>query len=294
MKLSSAIVGEQAGPFEHAIDARWLMAYSAGVGETDPRYYDTGRGVLAHPLFPVCYEWPAAQPLRALPALKPLFPQLLHAQHDLTIHRAPRAGDDLRVTGRIVAVMQRKPGAFVVFRFEARDAKGAPVSTSDFGALYRGVTVEGGDRGVEEVAHPAPAPGKLETLGEVRVAANAAHVYTECARIWNPIHTDLAYARAAGLPTIILHGTATLALSISALMKKFDLNADDVKRVQCRFSGMVPMPATLTVHAARHDRGIAFETRNERGEGVVKMGTIVPISGVPARPGTADRIDSRA
>ena len=45
MKLSSAIVGEQAGPLEAAIDARWLMAYSAGLGETDPRYYDTERGV---------------------------------------------------------------------------------------------------------------------------------------------------------------------------------------------------------------------------------------------------------
>ena len=83
-------MGEQAGPLEASIDARWLMAYSAGLGETDPRYYDTERGVMAHPLFPVCYEWPVAQPLRALPALKPLFPHLLHAQHDLRIHRADR------------------------------------------------------------------------------------------------------------------------------------------------------------------------------------------------------------
>jgi len=27
-------------------------------------------------------------------------------------------------------------------------------------------------------------------------------VYTECARIWNPIHTDAAVAKAAGLPAI--------------------------------------------------------------------------------------------
>jgi acyl dehydratase len=270
LRLSSAIVGEQAGPLEHEVDARWLMAYSAGVGETDPRYYDTGRGVAAHPLFPVCYEWPVAQPLRALPALQPLFPQLLHAQHDLRIHRPPRAGDRLRVSARIVAVVQRKPGAFVVFRFEARDAQGAPVTTSDFGALYRGVTVDGGDRGVEEVSDPSP-PGKLESLGELQVAANAAHVYTECARIWNPIHTDLAYARAAGLPTIILHGTATLAFSISRILAEFEI---EVTRVQCRFSGMVPMPATLTVHAAREPGRISFETRNEKGEAVIARGLL--------------------
>ena len=55
-------------------------------------------------------------------------------------------------------------------------------------------------------------------------AATAAHVYTECARIWNPIHTDVAYARAAGLPDIILHGTATLALSISKVSRRFVRN----------------------------------------------------------------------
>jgi acyl dehydratase len=274
LKLASAIVGEHAGPLEHEVDARWLMAYSAGLGETDPRYYDTERGVLAHPLFPVCYEWPVAQPLRALPALQPLFPQLLHAQHDLRIHRPPRAGDRLRLTARIVAVTQRKPGAFVVFRFEARDAKGEAVTTTDFGALYRGVAVDGGDRRAGDVADPPPQQNDLQETGELHVAANAAHVYTECARIWNPIHTDIAYARAAGLPTIILHGTATLALSVSSLLRHFEVKPDMVRRLQCRFSGMVPMPATLSVHAARHDGGIAFETRNERGEAVINRGRL--------------------
>ena len=275
MKLASAIVGEEAGPLEASIDARWLMAYSAGLGETDPRYYDTERGVMAHPLFPVCYEWPVAQPLRALPALKPLFPQLLHAQHDLRIHRAPRAGDTLRTSARIIAVKQRKPGAFVVFRFEARDGAGAPVTTTDFGALYRGVAVEGGDRALEEVADPPPPAASFPEYSKIDVPGNAAHVYTECARIWNPIHTDIAYARAAGLPTIILHGTATLALSVSRLLQQFDIDAAAVRRVQCRFSGMVEMPSTLSVHAARQDTTVRFETRNAAGETVIGRGVLL-------------------
>jgi len=275
VKLSSAIVGEQAGPLEASIDARWLMAYSAGVGETDPRYYDTERGVMAHPLFPVCYEWPVAQPLRALPALKPLFPQLLHAQHDLRIHRTPRGGDRLRTWARIIAVTQRKPGAFVVFRFEARDAAGEPVTTTDFGALYRGVSVEGGDRALEEVADPAPAEARFAEYSRIDVPLTAAHVYTECARIWNPIHTDIAYARAAGLPTIILHGTATLALSVSRVLRQFDLDAAAVRRVQCRFSGMVEMPSQLSVHADLQGKTVRFETRNAAGETVIGRGVLL-------------------
>lgn len=248
------------------------MAYSASLGETDPRFYDTANGVLAHPLFAVCYEWPLAQPLRNLPTLQPLYPRLLHAQHDLTIHRPPCAGETLQVSARIVGVAQRRPGALVVFRFEARDAAASLVTSTDFGALYRGVQVDEA-RG-EEMQEPPPHEAPLNIAGEVRIAATAAHIYTECARIWNPIHTDIAYARAAGLPGLILHGTATLALSMSRALRALQADAAQVRRVRCRFAGMVPMPSTLAVHAARVAGGIAFETRNERGEPVIARGAL--------------------
>src|SRR6185503_1865852 len=135
--------------------------------------------------------------------------------------------------------------AFVVYRFSARGADGRPVTTSDFGALYRGVELQGGPRG-DPVDNPPASSAALRPAGEIAIAATAAHVYTECARIWNPIHTDRDYARAAGLPDIILHGTATLAYSVSAVIRT--LGVKSVKRVRCRFAGMVTMPGTLTVH----------------------------------------------
>ncbi len=250
------------------------MAYSASLGETDPCYYDTAAaaGPMAHPLFPVCYEWPVSQPVRRIPALAPLFPRLVHAEHHLTVHRAPRAGDRLSTAVRIVAVAARKPGALVVFRFETHDAERAPVSTSDFHALYRGVAVEGPDRGaIEKIPE---APGTLQPVATIDIPANAAHVYTECARIWNPIHTDLAYARAAGLPGLILHGTATLALSLSRALSAWQLHPSSVRRVQCRFTGMVLMPSVLQVFAARLEDRIFFETRDARGEAVIRCGTL--------------------
>jgi acyl dehydratase len=112
-------------------------------------------------------------------------------------------------------------------------------------------------------------------IGDIAVGATAAHVYTECARIWNPIHTDVAYARAAGLPGIILHGTATLALTVSRLLARHDITPPAVRRVRCRFAGMVLMPNRLTVHAARDARTIAFETRDERGESVITRGELL-------------------
>jgi acyl dehydratase len=262
LNIATDIAGRESGPELTAIDLRWLMAYNAALGEVSEA---------AHALFPVCYEWPANRTLRAASGLQALNERLVHAQHDLVIHRAPRAGETLNVAGRIVSVAQRRPGAFVVMRMQARGAGGDAVSTTDYGMLYRGVQLQGAGRAVEKAEDPPKHGAQLQAVGEIAVAATAAHVYTECARIWNPIHTDRAYARAAGLPDIILHGTATLALSVSRILKSF---SRPVRRVRCRFAGMVLMPSTLTVHAARDGDAIAFETRNTEGEAVIQRGWI--------------------
>jgi acyl dehydratase len=276
MKLASRIAGTQAPPLEQALDTRWIMAYSAALGEPDARCYDTTREALpVHPVFPVCCEWQPLQPVRNLPELKPVYPRLVHAQHDITIHRPLRAGETVRTSARIVAALARAPGAFVVFRCETRDAKGAPVVTSDYGYLYRGVALDGPDVRLAELTDPRAVDANLESLGEIPVAATAAHVYTECARIFNPIHTDVAYARAAGLPGIILHGTATLALSVSRALRVHDVEWRRVRGVSCRFSGMVLMPSTLGVAAAREGSAIAFETANDAGDKVITRGRLL-------------------
>jgi len=261
VKLSARIVGTTVGPLAQAVDARWLMAYAAALGETDARYFETGGALLAHPLFPVCYEWPAALAARERTIPPEVYARVVHATHDLRLHRFPRAGETLQVTARVVGALQRAPGAFVVMRFEARDAAGEAVTTTDYGSLYRGVALEDAQAGLAPETDEAPPPaGALPSIGTVPVAANLAHVYTECARIWNPIHTDAAYARAAGLPGTILHGTATLALSVSRVLAAFEVDAARVRRVRCRFSGMVPMPCALEVRALRSGAALSFET----------------------------------
>jgi acyl dehydratase len=255
LKISPEIVGSEVGPDQQRVDKRWLMAYNAALGEVSEA---------PHPLFPVCYEWPATHALRESTGLQDINARLVHAQHDVVLHRTVVSGDVLSVRAKVVAATQRGPGAFVVFRLEAR-AGDEPVSTTHYGMLYRGVTLEGADRG--SVEDPPKHERSLESTGTIEIAATAAHVYTECARIWNPIHTDPEYARAAGLPGIILHGTATLALSVSQLTKS-------AKRVRCRFAGMVLMPSTLSVHASRFGDEILFETRDARGQAVIERGRI--------------------
>ena len=262
--IDAGIVGLSVGPLASTVDARWLMAYAAALGATDPRYYDTATpdGPLAHPLFPVCYEWPAALALRARAIDDALAARSVHATHALLLHRPPRAGDSLRTTGRVIAVERRRSGTLVVSRFDTTDRSGVPVSTTEYGSVYRGVDVRG-DGAAAGVEHPRAAmpsdPVRWEDT--VDVSAHAAHVYTEGARIWNPIHTDIAVARAAGLPDLILHGTATLALAVSRVVAR-DLEDDPrrVRGVAARFTGMVTMPSRLRVRGrGRRDDRLAFD-----------------------------------
>lgn len=259
LRIPAAALGITVGPREHEIDARWLMAYAAALGENAPEYFDTTRpdGILAHPLFPVCYEWPLALDVRAKALPDDVAVRGVHATHRLTLHRPPRAGDRLSTTASVAALERRTPGAYLVLRMETVDAAGRPVSTTEYGSLYLGVECD--------APHPpAPLPKAERERGtrspqgrgqgegwwsvDVRIAATLAHVYTECARIWNPIHTDRGVARGAGLPDIILHGTATLALAISEALRQQPRGAaTPVRAVSARFGAMVRLPSRIVV-----------------------------------------------
>ena len=232
------------------------MAYNAALGKVE---------LEPHPLFPVCYEWPATRLLRASAPASSL--------------RRARA-----CAARPASARNRGPGA--TRRREGRSGRAEKnracswcsalplttnglVSTTDFSALYRDVKLDGAERNVAAVEDP-PRHARSGTNRRCSVAATAAHIYTECARIWNPIHTDRAYARAAGLPDIILHGTATLALSVSKLV---DVLKPEVRRVRCRFAGMVLMPSSRCTRRGRRRHRVR-DARDARGETVIDRGWI--------------------
>jgi acyl dehydratase len=276
--IAPGIAGVEIGPVRATVDARWLMAYAAGAGAYHPRFFDTARagGPVAHPLFPVCYEWPLMLDLRARVVGEAAAPFGVHASHRLRVHRLPHDGDQLAITARVTAVEPRPAGTLVLVRLVARDARGALVSETDYGSLYRGVGLEGTAARSAPSAGPHPPPPRWRWREAIEVPYHQAHVYTECARIWNPIHTDVAAARAAGLPGPILHGTATLALAVSRLLER-DLEGDAaaVRGIEARFTGMVPLPSTITVRAAdRQPAELTFDVTAAADRPVISQGAL--------------------
>jgi acyl dehydratase len=311
VRIPASVVGTTVGPREQSIDARWVMAYSAALGESAPEYLDTTRpeGILPHPLFPVCYEWPVALDVRAKALPDEVAVRGVHATHRLVLHRPPRVGDRLSTTATVAALERRGPGAYMVLHMKTVDAGGRPVSTTDYGSLYLGVECDGPPHpalspSTEEAVSPGTfcqstgkrppsltlsPPGRGQGLQgggwtwatEIPLAPTLAHVYTECARIWNPIHTDRAVALAAGLPDIILHGTATLALAVSEVLRHRPGGpARPVRALHCRFGAMVRLPSRLVVRGDGGVRSAAgtvvrFEALAEDGRPAVRDAGVV-------------------
>lgn len=285
MPLSPQLVGQITPAQTHNVDARWIMAYAAALNDFNPRMFDTHTHspVIAHPVFPVCVEWPLVLASGRLKGYELLLPEEagrgVHAAHDLHLQRPIRAGDQLTTTAEIIGVDARKAGALVCTHLVTKDASNVVVAESFQLGINRGVALQGDP----QWSRQPPAPPVFKSgEGEPRVISvpigqGMAHTYTECARIWNPIHSDRAVALAAGLPDIILHGTATLALAVSAVVNNcFEGRVERVRRLGGRFSAMVLVPSTIRVEIEPPTSGGArFRVHNAEGQVAVQEGFVV-------------------
>ena len=265
---------------------RRLLAYAAGLGATAAATFDDDRdgGIVAVPPFCVCLEWPVV----SSPAAAGLYgtrPEEsrrgVHASQDSFFHRPLRPGDEVETRGRIVAVEATRAGALTTTKLETVDAgTGEPLVTSWSRSVFRGVEVAGADEVLEAaptVAAAGAPPGAAAVT--IPVSRELPHVYTECARIWNPIHTERRVALAAGLPDIILHGTATWALAGCEILRLYaDGDPAALRRLHGRFRAMVVPGSEIVLRHWRDGDAVAFEVETDAGRPAVSHGRaeIVP------------------
>ncbi len=284
MPIRSAAVGNQTPPQVVDITPRRLLAYAAGLGESHPHYLDdAATGLVGHPAFCVALEWPVTLMLREAESLGATWEEKIrgvHAAQDSIFHRPIRAGDRLRTVASLVQVRRIRPGAFVLTKFDTVDDRtGAPVVTSYASSIYRGVEVEGEDACIEAAPSlPATGAGKAApTQVAIPIAREAPHVYTECAQIWNPIHTERQVALQAGLPDIILHGTATWALAAGHLIQRCaQSDPTRLRRFVGRFTAMVIPGHTIRLEYCEPDGDtVSYSVCNAEGEPAISQGIAV-------------------
>jgi len=169
-----------------------------------------------------------------------------------------------------------RAGALVMLKAETtnRDT-GAPVVTSWVSQILRGVALSGPPAEIEAPpAQPDPPRTRVARRTEVRVTQAMPHVYAECADIWNPIHSERSVALAAGLPDIILQGTATWSFAARELVDVVcggDWNR--LARLGCRFASMALPGDTLVIEVFEPaDGAAAFGVSRADGAAILRGG----------------------
>lgn len=246
MNLNSRFAGTPLKEYRIKIPWRATTNYAAAIADNNPRYFnDTkGRKPVAPPTFPVAVTWPMVSRLKEF-ILADDFPgrvlltQVHYTEH-LVVHRLIRPGDELVIKGRVAAIIPHRGGTHAVVALFATDNAGRPVFTEYVGAMFRGVSCDR-EKGKGDLPMIPMSKSSSPLWSKIiPIDPLLPYLYDGCANMEFPIHTSQKFAKAVGLPGIILQGTATLALAVREIVnREASGNPEQIAQVSCKFTGMV-------------------------------------------------------
>jgi hypothetical protein len=268
----------------YTLNAKKVMAYAASINDTNEAYFDDTRtaGLSVHPAISFALQWNTRfRP--DLPANPRAAPFGVHAETDLRIFKPFEQDQTVTVQGQLIARKKIPPGVLSVDRFRMTDSRGELIAELDYNGITRGATLNGLDREVES-SPLAPSMSGLPVepiwAESIYIPRHAGQQYTECADIYNPIHTERSIALAAGLPDIILHGSATKAHALTTVVNRcFDGDPRRITRLCGQLRAMVLMDTSIQVRCfgikvAADEIQVFYQVLNESGDPAIANGVI--------------------
>jgi len=285
MKLNADLVGTPLKNYQTKITWRETTNYAAAIQDNNPKYFDDRQvpGIVSHPMFAVSVTWPVLSRLENFIESKNFPKEVLmtqvHYTEHLILHRLILPEDELSLTGTLKAFLQHRAGTHTIIRRDAKDKNGALVFTEYIGAMLRGVSCgEGGKAGRLPLIPENNTEGEVLWTSTIHIDPLRPYVYDGCSNIEFPIHTSPKFAKAVGLPGIILQGTATLAYAIRELVNnEADKDPARISEIACRFTGMV-LPGTdikvcCTGKKSHKDfTDVFFEVQNSEQKKAIRTG----------------------
>jgi acyl dehydratase len=249
-----------------------IAAYAAATN--DPLVTHAG-GEIAPPVFAIVPAFQAAgmASMQVIPG--ELLGAILHGEQDFHYRRPIEPGMTLSTTAAPIGMRQRSSGVTVVTRAETREAGGELVVEQYMTTFVRGA------QGVQDVGDEAPPHRFDQALRERAPDAEVAQTfdadqtfrYAEASGDPMQIHLDEDFAKAVGLPGIIIHGLCTMAFTSVAMIGH--ACADDptrLRRLAVRFASIALPEQTITTRIWDTDGGYAYETTSDAGAVVIKDG----------------------
>jgi len=269
-------IGKSTDPVEFEVTRERIQAYAAATNDTIEAHT---AGDVAPPVFPVvpAFQANGMAALSVIPG--ELLGAILHGEQDIHFHRPIEPGMKLTTIGTPIGMRQRSSGITVVTKTETT-ADGEPVVDQYWTTFVRGA------QGAEDVGEDAPGHAFDESLRDRDPDAEVSQTYDEdqtyryAEASGDPmqIHLDEEFAKAVGLPGIIIHGLCTMAFTSVAAIQNFC--PDDptrLRRLAVRFAKMTFPGQTITTKlwkAGEADgrTAYAYETTSDSGDVVIKDG----------------------
>lgn len=278
MGLNRSLIGKQYPPQDYGVTAEATMRYAQAYNDDNPWFLDTSRpgGIVAPPMFGVVMGWMPIMLVMTDAELGADLLRLLHSEQDMIFHKPVMPGDIVTSTATILSIEGKATGETVVVEVSSVTQDQEPVQRMLFTAFIRG----GGrrERRSEDVSGGERPEGEPLLRVAQTIDADQTYRYAQASGDYNPIHTDEAVAKLAGLPGIIVHGLCTMAFTSKVVIDQ--CCAGDprrLKRLRSRFlRPVLPRQTITTAVWARPDRDgakiYAYETENPEGKVVITDG----------------------
>jgi len=271
-QFNTDVIGEWSESMTFEVTQERLIAYAEATNDDLAPHASGEYGV---PVFAVVPPFPilASSTMAAVP--DELMMRVLHGEQDIRIHRPIRPGETLSCRAKVTGIHGRSSGVVVTALVETTSA-GEPVNDQYFTAFFRGGVLDGGF-GEEPPAHGFPEelrarPADAQVIQ--KYDEDQTWRYAEASGDPMPIHTDEEFAKAMGLPGIIVHGLCTMAFTSRAVIETAcPEDPSRLKRIAVRFSSTAFPRNTITTSIwDQGDGTYAFETTSDEGASIIKDG----------------------
>jgi acyl dehydratase len=238
------------------------LALGAGADPLSPRElrYATEQNLQVLPTFGVIAAnlRQTAPPEVSFPGIQIDLAKVLHGQQEITVHRPLPAEATATARTRITDVFDKGKAAVVVQESTVTDAAGEPLYTTRSTIFARGEGGFGGSRGPStKIDFPERAP---DFVLDTPTLPQQALLYRLCGDR-NPLHSDPAFASAAGFSRPILHGLCTYGIVCKAVIDTvLDGDVTRVAGYSAKFAGVVYPGETLRTQVWQDDKRLLITT----------------------------------
>ena len=187
------------------------------------------------------------------------YAKMLHYEQAAEFHAALPAQSEIVAQARVAAVLDRGEGkgAVVIVEREIRDAAAQTLYCTLRQTLL--LRADGGFGGPPAPHQPTLIPDRPpDTAARFATDRRAALIYRLSGDL-NPLHSDPEAAHRAGFERPILHGLASYGVAAIAVARALDRSPAQVKRLDCRFAGVVFPGDQLNFRIWRTEQGAVFQ-----------------------------------